>query len=268
MSARALAGSAALAFLFALSGPPAAEAQTPAALGDGPLSLDAADGVEWRREEHIFIAEGDATARQGAVSLAADRLVAAYRTGDGGKLEIFRIDAEGAVRIDNAGDVATGARAAFDLDARAIVLSGPGLRYTTEGAVVTAEDTLEYLMAERRAVARGEATVTDSRGSLSADVIEARLKAGDAGGVDVARAWGDVAIRTAQETVRADRAEYDFNTRKARAIGNVRISRGDNVLTGARASVDLGTGISRLEGGATQADDGRVRGLVFPKAKP
>ena len=265
---RPLARATALALWFALLGPTGVSAQTPAALGDGPLSLDAADGVEWRREEHLFIAEGKATARQGDVSLAADRLVAAYRSGAGDKLEIFRIDAEGDVRIENGGDVATGARAAFDLDGRAIVLSGPGLRYATEGAVVTAKDTLEYLMAERRAVARGDATVTDDRGSLSADVIEARLKAGDARGVDVARAWGGVAIRTAQETVRADRAEYDFNTRKARAVGNVRISRGGDVLTGARADVDLGTGISRLEGGATQADDGRVRGLVFPKAKP
>ena len=48
-------------------------AQTAEALGDGPLSLDAADGVEWRQEERVFIAEGDAVASQGQLTLKADR---------------------------------------------------------------------------------------------------------------------------------------------------------------------------------------------------
>jgi len=253
---------AVISLAWALSLGTAASAQETAALGSGPLALDAADGVEWRREERIFVAEGDAVARQGDVSLKADRLVAAYRDGAAGKLEIFRVDAEGHVRIENGADAAEGTRAAFDLENRAILLTGPGLSYRSGEVRVNAADTLEYLMAERRAVARGAARVTDPRGEISAGVIEARLK--ERGGVALARAWGDVTIRTSDGVVQADRAEYDFNTRKALAVGNVRIARDGDILTGGRATVDFQTGVSRLSGGAD--GDGRVKGLVFPKA--
>ena len=47
-------------------------AQDVSALGDGPLVLDAADGVEWHREERIFVAEGDAAAPAAGHAAAAD----------------------------------------------------------------------------------------------------------------------------------------------------------------------------------------------------
>ncbi len=251
----------ALAALLALAAPAGAAGQ--AALGDGPLTLEAADGVEWRREEQLFIAEGDAVARQAAVQLNAERLVAAYRTKDGGAPEIFRVDAEGGVRIDNDGDVATGTRAAFDLEARAIVLSGPGLSYVAGKVRVTASGTMEYNLKDRVAVARGDARVQDARGRLTADVIEARFQSGADSGPSVARAWGGVLIETETETIVGERAQYDFARRRADVVGGVSIRRGENVLTGARATVDLASGISTLAGAA---DGGRVKGLVFPKA--
>lgn len=253
--------SLALAVLLTLTAPLSASGQ--AALGDGPLTLEAADGVEWRRQEQLFVAEGDAVARQAAVQLNAERLVAAYRTKDGGAPEIFRVDAEGGVRIDNDGDVATGTRAAFDLETRAIVLSGPGLTYVAGDIRVTAEGTMEYDLEGRVAVARGDARVQDRRGRLTADVIEARFQSGADGGLAVARAWGGVLIETETETVVGKRAQYDFARRRADVVGDVRIRRGENVLTGARATVDLVSGISTIAGAT---DGGRVKGLVFPKA--
>ena len=120
-------------------------AQDVSALGDGPLALDAADGVEWRREERIFVAEGDAVARQGGVTIKADRLVAAYRESVAGKLEIFRVDAEGGARVESGSDVATGARAIFDLDRSTVVFSGGGLKYANADSTVTANRTLGIL---------------------------------------------------------------------------------------------------------------------------
>ena len=62
-------------------------AATAAALGSGPLSLDAADGVEWRREEHVFVAEGGAIARIGG--WAGIGRGAAERRGVGGGVMVF-----------------------------------------------------------------------------------------------------------------------------------------------------------------------------------
>ena len=244
-------------------------AQSAEALGDGPLALDAANGIEWRRQERLFIAEGDAVAKQAGVTLKADRLVASYRKAPSGKIEIFRVDAEGNVNIENQGDRATGSRAVFDLEGRKIVLTGSGLQYANGEAVVTASRTLEYDVKRRRAVAAGNARVKDRRGVLTAAVIEARFGASRA--LSEARASGGVVLRTADEIVRADRAVYNFKAETAQATGNVKIARGQNILTGARATVDFKSGISRIAGnasGASNAGTGsqRVRGMIFPKA--
>ncbi len=257
-----------LALMMACSMPVFDSAPTLAqqALGDGALSIDAADGVEWRREERLFIAEGDAVARQGDVVLNGQRLVAAYREDAAGDIQIFRLDAEGDVRIENKGDVASGARAAFDLDAGKIEMTGPGLRYENGDAAVTATETMTYDVKAKRAVARGGAEVVDPNGRITASVIEARFQ-GDGDALQQATAAGNVVITTPSEVIRADRAAYDFMARKATATGNVRITRGRNVLTGERADIDFATGISRLSGGASgQGGGNRVRGLVFPNA--
>lgn len=262
---KALAASALAAALLLASLPPGvARSQEAAALGDGPLALDAADGVEWRREERLFIAEGDAVAKQGGVTLKAERMVAAYRTRPGGGLEIYKLDAEGDVEVESGGDAASGGRATFDLGAGVIALSGPNLAYASAEARVTARDTLEYFVKEKRAVARGAARVRDARGALSAAVIEAQFSGAATDGLSRARAWGDVRIDTGQEVILAERAEYDFRRRLAVAAGDVRIRRGENVLTGATATVDFASGVSRLAGGGGEGK--RVRGMVFPKA--
>ncbi len=264
-----------LASLMGMTGAlPPASAQDVSALGDGPLALDAADGVEWRREERIFVAEGDAVARQGDVTIKADRLVAAYRESPEGKLEIFRVDAEGRARVESGGDVATGGRAIFDLDRSTVVFSGGRLKYANAQSTVTANRSLEYYVKQRRAVARGDARVQDTRGRIAANVIEARFTQSGGQALRTAIATGGVTIVMPDETVRANRAEYDFIRRRAVATGNVRLARGQNVLTGGKAVIDFKTGISRMSGGAKASgggdgkNGGRVRGLIFPQAKP
>ena len=58
----------------------------------------------------------------------------------------------------------------------------------------------------------------------------------------------------------SDEAVYDLTTNLATLAGNVRLTRGDNHLSGSRAEVDLETGISRL----LAAGEGPVRALLVP----
>ncbi|MFN8984430.1 MAG: LptA/OstA family protein, partial [Alphaproteobacteria bacterium] len=73
-------------------------------------------------------------------------------------------------------------------------------------------------------------------------------------------AYGRVEIRTAEEVIRGDSGVYTPPNGLARLLGNVRIVRGDNTLTGQEAIVNMQTGISRLV--ATPGE--RVRGLIVP----
>ncbi|GGG20629.1 hypothetical protein GCM10010964_06050 [Caldovatus sediminis] len=264
----------------------------------GPIEVTANDGIEWRQAEQVVIARGDARAVRGGVTVEADRLIARYRPRGGGAPpaepgaaaaqqgnEIWRLEAEGNVRITTATDRATGERAVYDMDQAVMVLSGRGLRLVTPQQTITARDSLEYWSQRRMAVARGGARVESSDGRcVTADTLvgyfvedrppggarpaAASRAAGGAAAVpgegstlEKVEAFGNVEIRTETEVVRGDRGVYSPVDGRARLVGRVRITRGENHVEGQEALVDLRAGTARLLGE-------RVRGLIVPQQDP
>jgi lipopolysaccharide export system protein LptA len=235
------------------------------------------------------IASGNARAIRAGTTVFADRLIARYRArggaetpavGPGGAGEIWRLEADGRVRIVSNTDRAEGDRAVYDLDRRVLVMTGRALKLTNGQDSVTARDALEYWVDRRMAVARGEAAVIAPDRRLDAETIVAHFRdappAGPApaappspalapgtGRLDRVEAFGDVRIRTATEFVQGDRGIYTPETGIARIAGNVRITRGQNQLNGAVAEVNLNTGVSRL----VAAPGGRVAGFIVPEER-
>ncbi len=284
-----------------LMAPLAAHAQSLDLNQGGPIEITATDGLEWRQQEQVVVARGQARAVRDGVTVEADRLIARYRPRGGAQAqpatpagspmsggEIWRLEAEGRVRITSATERAEGARAVFDLDQSVLVLSGQGLGLTTPEQRITARDSLEYWTQRRMAVARGGAVVTtpDER-RIAADTLVAYFLEegtepaaspastppparpgtpalpGSGGGSRIERveAYGDVEIRTADEVVRGERGVYSPQTGLARLVGEVRITRGPNQLNGQEAIVNLRTGVSRL----VSAPGQRVQGLILPQ---
>jgi lipopolysaccharide export system protein LptA len=278
-----------------------AGAQTLDLTGGGPIEITSTDGIEWRQADQVVIARGNARASRDGVTVEADRLIARYRPRGGAGApppaagdspvagsEIWRLEAEGRVRITSATERAEGERAVYDMDQAVMVLSGRGLMLQTPEQRVTARDSLEYWPGRRMAVARGGAVVTteDNRrivaDTLVAYFLEAPAgpqpaaapapaaparppipglpNAGEGSRIDRVEAHGNVEIRTADEVVRGDRGVYSPVTGLARLAGTVRITRGDNQLNGAEAIVNLRSGVSRL----VSAPGQRVQGLVVP----
>ncbi len=264
----------------------------------GPVEVTARDGIEWRQNEQAVVAIGEARAMRDGVTLSADRLTARYRPRAGaaapqqaeaanpvGGSEIWRLEADGGVRIETPTERAEGARAVYDMDQAVMVLSGAGLRLTTPDAVLTARDSLEYWPQRRMAVARGDALVVSADGRrIRADTLvghfleeapAARAAATPAPGgragvpgqgsrIDRVEAFGGVEIRTTDEVIRGERGVYSPVTGTARVTGNVRITRGENQLNGAEAIVDLRAGTARL----VAAPGERVQGVVIPGTAP
>jgi lipopolysaccharide export system protein LptA len=312
--ARAIAAAVALLALP----PQAARAQGIDLAKGGGVEITARDGIEWRQAEQVVVARGDARAVREGVTVNADRLIARYRPqggegtaaasataaagpgleGAGGSSEIWRLEAEGRVRIATATDTARGDRAVYDIDQAVLVLSGRDLALETGQQVITARDSLEYWSQRRMAVARGGAVVVDRQDGrrITADTLvayfledPAQAAAGGGGGaqsasaapaaaaprvrtpggqevpgagrLDRVEAFGNVEIRTPLEVVRGDRGVYSAATGMARLLGDVRITRGDNQLNGREAIVNLATGVARL----VAAPGGRVQGLVVPQ---
>ena len=273
----------------------------------GPIEVTSRDGIEWRQNEQLVIARGDARAVRGDVSVIADTLTAHYRkkavaagaapapaaaapaapaTGDTGNNEIYRLEADGNVKIFNATDIAVGDHAIYDIDQAVLLLTGKHMTLTTPTDFITARDTMEWWSQKHMAVGRGLATVTTSDGRfLGGDVLvgytapqgaaapggatpvaaKPAAPSGDpllsaSGKLQRVEVFGHVEVRTATETIRGERAVYVADTGMARIAGDVRITRGLNQANGDEALINMQTGVSTLI-----RDPGkRVQGLVVP----
>ena len=268
----------------------------------GPIAITASEGIEWRQEQREVIARGNAKAIRQNVTVTADRLVAFYRPkngaaaqptppappaqpapgvvtdADAGGNEIYRVQAEGNVRIFTPTDQVQGDRAVYDMDKAVLVVTGHALKLTTPNDVLTARDDLEYWSQKHMAVARGNAVaVTNDGRRISADTLVAYTTDAPAspspgtpqssadplaasGKLQKVEAFGNVTVRTVTDTAIGDRAVYVPDTGIARLAGRVRITRGQNQLDGSEAEVNMKTGIAQLLPGASE----RVQGLVLP----
>lgn len=268
--------------------PLAARAQPIDLTTGGPVEITARDGIEWRRDDSMVIARGNARAVREGVTVEADRLIARYRPRSGtqpapastaaapdsgmmgGANEIYRVEAEGNVVIFTETDRAVGDRAVYDMDQAVMVLTGRDISLTSTDQRITARDSLEYWSGKRMAVARGEAVATDAEDhTIRADVLVGHFRpaapAGQpaqpdaqAGKMERVEAFGNVEVRTADEVLRGDRGFYSPDDQIARVAGNVRITRGQNQINGPLAEANLRTGVSRM----LSVPGGRVQGVI------
>ncbi|MBP0492535.1 hypothetical protein J5Y10_07070 [Roseomonas sp. SG15] len=246
--------------------------------GGGPVEVTAIDGIEWRQNEQVVVARGSAKAVRDGVTVDAARLIARYRPrggaaaqaaqaaqGSGGESplsggEIWRLEAEGDVRISTETDKAQGDRAVYDMDQAVMVLTGRDLRLTTPNDTITSRDTLEYWSQRRMAVARGAAkVVTSDNRQITGDTLVAYFlenapavqpvaarppaAAPAAGAVRVPGGGAAPAPGTARrvpgEGSKLDRVEI---------FGNVEIRTETEVVRGDRAVYSPVTGMARVLG--------------------
>ncbi len=280
-------------FLLALVATPALAQELDLSHG-GPITVDARDGFEWRENERLVIATGDARATRGTSTVIADKLTAYYRKKTGAKPvaatdteggnEIYRLVADGHVRIFTPTDEAVGDHAVYDIDQAVLVMTGGNLRMTTPQQLITARDSLEYWSDKHMSVARGNAVViTSDARRLAGDTLVGYSEPSDpnapkpqktstdipGGGGDLKRieAFGNVEVRTATDIVRGARGVYVTATQIARVVDNVRITHGDSQMNGAAADINMATGIAHL----VSPPGRRVQGLIVPndtKGKP
>lgn len=258
----------------------------------GPVEVTSTEGMEWRQQEQVIIARGDARAVRDGVTVVADQLIARYRrkagvpaataqpvatagSADTGNNEIYRLEAEGNVRIFSQTETAVADRAIYDIDQAVMVLTGRNLRLTTPQQVLTAKDAMEYWSQKNMAVGRGNATVTTTDGRrVAGDVLvgytdpapvpvparTGQQPPGAGGKLKRVEGFGNVEVRTATETIRGDKGVYVPDSGIARLAGGVRITRGQSQLNGEEAIVNMRTGVSTL----SRSPTGRVQGLVVP----
>jgi len=243
-----------------------------------PLEITADNTLEWLRDNHQYIARGNAIAKQGTTELHGDTLTANYVDGGSAKgMTIDRINADGNVLVLSDGSRATGQQGYYDVKAGYSELTGNNLSLKTRTDTVTASDKLTYSAAKREMTAIGHAKAVRGDDVITASKLIGRFINDTATGntkLHELEAVTNVVIKTPTDTLYGDSGVYNAETNKAVIIGNVRIERGQNLITGARGEVDLNTNVSRIYGGPAPAtggapvdpaNDGRVRGVFYPE---
>lgn len=201
---------------------------------------------------------------------------------DTGANEIYRLYAYGHVHIYTDTDQAWGDKAVYDMDQAILVLTGKKMKLTTPQNIMTARDAMEYHSNTRMSVGRGDATATNIKdgNQIKADVLVGYSSpsnsnqpnnaqnpknnnsdsATQSSKLDKVNAFGNVVVRTQNETIRGDRGVYVPSTGISRIVGNVHITRGQNQLHGYAAIINMHTGIAHM----TEMPGRRVQGLVVP----
>lgn len=260
-----------------LGGDPGSGSLAPAAMAQGfslsggdsdaPIAIEAEQGIEWQREKQVYIARGNARASRGDVTVYADSLTAHYRSDPGGGTEIWRLEANGNVRIASPTETAYGDKGIYDVDGGVLVLTGGIVRLETPTEEITARQNLEYWEEKRMAVARGEAVAVREDKRLRADVLVAHFREGEGGELEMYRleAFRDVHISTPTEILRADYGNYDIESGIATMTGSVKITRCNTQLNGEYAEMNLNTGVSRLLSGPGAEGGQPVQALFLPQ---
>jgi len=264
---------------FILMGIAPALAQT----GSGePIEITAVETVEWLRGQNQYVARKDVIVTQGKMQIFTDLLTADYREGATSSTEIYQLTAEGNVQIKDETNTAYGDKGVYDVIQGIATLTGSNLKLVSPDQTVTATEKMEYYSNERMAKAIGNATVTRPKDTLKANIITAYFKddsaaapeatpaspaspLGGSGNLDRLEADGNVVITTPSETLTGNKAIYRADTNTAELRGKVKVVRGENVLEGERAEVDLTTNVSKMFGSETTG--GRVRGVFFPSSE-
>jgi lipopolysaccharide export system protein LptA len=192
-----------------------------------------------------------------------------------GPTEIYRVEADGNVRIATETQNVYGDHAVYDLDKSLVVVTGKHLKLETPRDTVTARDDLEWHDDTQLAVARGDAVDVRDDKRIAGDTLTAEVQKDQNGSSHINRidALGNVLVSSADQIARGDAGVYNLDTGIATLTGRVTLTRGDNVLRGQYGVVDLNNNVSRLLSAPpseklTEGHPARVAGLLVPREKP
>jgi len=251
--------------LLLLLAPEGAMAQAIDFSKGGPIEVTSSDGMEWRQNEQMVIANGSARAVRGDVTVTADRLTARYRrkagampaaavspgasgtapaAADTGNNEIYRLEADGHVHIFTATDLAVGDHAIYDIDQAVLLMAGGDMKLTTPQQVLTARDTMEYWSQKHMAVGRGLATVTTTDGRrLAGDTLVGYTTPPDSPAATPAASPAKPPARPG-----ADPLTSSGKLQRVEGFGHVEVRTATETIRGDRGVYVADTGIARLAG--------------------
>ena len=131
-----------------------------------------------------------------------------------------------------------------------------GIRADIKAPVEVAADDLSVNQADGSAVFTGNVVIGQGEMRLSADRVRVIYAEGGRDRIRSLDATGNVTLVSGADAAEARAATYDVESGNVTLTGDVVLTQGQNVLTGDRMEVNLGSGTARVQG--------RVRSVLQP----
>lgn len=153
---------------------------------------------------------------------------------------------------------------------------GPAIAQDSIGRLVEEDspidisaDALEVRQEDSLAIFTGNVQAIQGQLVLNADRVQVYYATDDSGTTDVGAirqidALGNVFVTSPEETAQGREGVYDLAGETITLIGDVVLTRGENVIRGERLVMDLVTGRSRIDAAPGATGTGRVRGVFVP----
>ena len=228
---------------------------------DQPIEITASEGLEWQRDEKLWIARGDVIAKQGDSRLFSDVLIAHYApkesvAGEGEAAKsaagansdgaqagqansqdlpqdpqsgnaITLIQAEGEVRAETPSLTAFGNEGSYNVDSKVVIFKGKDSKVVfVSGVTVGADQSIEFWELKRIGVATGNAWIKRADGSV---LRGKRLVA------YFAEPMGDASPQVGE-------------LEKIDAFDNVIITKGTETITGNKGVYEAANGVATVTG--------------------
>ena len=232
-----------------------------------PIEIFAENGIEWHKNDNKYLAVGNAKAIQGSLSVKADVIEALYKESGETEMNITKVRAHKNVSVNDEKLLITGgSQAEFDIDKDYFKIRGKSLELTSESDKLNANQEIEYWRAKNVAIALGKATATkkDKFTIKSEKLVWHIEKNGEVFNVIKILGFKNVSIKTQNEVAFSDKALYNKEREICKLFGNVKLQKGDSVLVGDYAEVNMKTGISKLlpSPGSTKLGGEKVKALI------
>ena len=228
-----------------------------------PITIEAAEFLEWNQNEGTYIAKGKAFVQQSETTIKAAHIIARYNA-SGETRNINHFIATGEVTYVEGENTAKGDKLDYDLTASFYILTGKNASVEGPRGKMTATKSITHDAAEdanRKITATGKARYkTDDGRIVFGDKLIAHIAAD--GTLKTINAYENTKVITTNGTeATADKLTYVSSTTLANLDGNVEIINNENIMRGDKARINFDKEISRI---ISSPGGKRVSGTLTP----
>ncbi len=227
--------------------------------------LTSEGGLEWDSNKKTLTADTKALVVRGDTALGADKIVAYYND-DSGKQDIYRVKAFGNVVITTDKQVVYADTATYEIADSVVVLKGNPVKLVAGDEKMTAK-VVELWQEKGVAIAKNNVVAQKDTRKLEADTVRAYFVRNAKNATEIERfeAQDNVVISNDREKVEGGYGVYWVKKETATLEGGVKISQGNNFITGEVADINMKTGVSRLQTPSEKGKSKRqVHGVFVP----